>query len=524
MGFVFTIIYVVLTIISPEQFGPNWATYHALAYLAAVTALFSLPNIFARSSLKSAIQTYLLLAFIVAIGLSQIANHWMGGALKAWLTFLPSAAIYFFIVANVTTARRLKIVVLASVVSVFVLVGEGLYGYYGGGFLNDVFVMKFNYYSNEQLVEQIPRLRGVGFLHDPNDFAQMLLIALPLSFIAWRQGRAILNSVYVLVPTGVLLWATYLTHSRGALIGLAVLGLVAARRKLGTTASLALGVFLVIAMLTIDFTGGRALSAGEGGDRLEAWATGLELFKSAPVLGVGFGNFTDFNEITAHNSFVLALAELGLLGSTIWLALLVVTTMNLNRSIAQRESSTIGGEQGTETQTETSTSSDLSFDADQQPFSETPSVDRGDDARPADIELVGVLRPEDQPLTETLEYEGYEASEEALSSSVEFPPARGTTKVRPATEIEYESVHELVLPNHWMVIIRLALISFMTTSWFLSRTYASTTYLVLGLATAAVALDQSAAEEQGRDRWIFTTLAAEVLAIVFVYLVVRLRH
>ena len=75
-------------------------------YLAVVTALFSLPNVFSGSALKSSIQTYLLLAFIGAIGLSQIANHWLGGALKAWLTFLPSAAVYFFIVANVTTASK----------------------------------------------------------------------------------------------------------------------------------------------------------------------------------------------------------------------------------------------------------------------------------------------------------------------------------------------------------------------------------------------------------------------------------
>ncbi len=57
------------------------------------------------------------------------------------------------------------------------------------------------------------------------------------------------------------------------------------------------------------------------------------MFKSAPLFGIGFNGFTDLYEITAHNSFVLCLAELGLLGSTLWLALLVTTTIGLNRSI-----------------------------------------------------------------------------------------------------------------------------------------------------------------------------------------------
>ena len=79
-------------------------------------------------------------------------------------------------------------------------------------------------------------------------------------------------------------------------------------------------------MLALDFTGGRGISASNGADRLEAWANGLEMFKSAPLFGIGFNGFTDLYEITAHNSFVLCLAELGLLGSTLWLAMLVTTT------------------------------------------------------------------------------------------------------------------------------------------------------------------------------------------------------
>src|SRR5580658_5113547 len=199
MGFVFTVLYIVLTIISPEQFGQDWANYHVLLYLAGLTAVTSLPAILSEPHLKSSIQTHLLIGFIIAIGLSQVANKWFGGAIQSWLLFLPSAAVYFFIVANVTTARRLNIVTLATVGACLVLVVESLCGYYGG-FLGDTFVLKMNFSSGDQVVGQILRLRGAGFLNDPNDFAQMLLIALPLIFVAWRQGRVLANSLFVLVP------------------------------------------------------------------------------------------------------------------------------------------------------------------------------------------------------------------------------------------------------------------------------------------------------------------------------------
>ena len=91
MGLFLTVVYIVLTIISPAQFGSAWADYHAMVYLAVLTTLFSLPNVFSRSSLLSSVQTYLVLALIVIVGVSQIANHWLGGAINAWLTFLQLA-------------------------------------------------------------------------------------------------------------------------------------------------------------------------------------------------------------------------------------------------------------------------------------------------------------------------------------------------------------------------------------------------------------------------------------------------
>src|SRR4249920_1798469 len=190
MGFALTLIYIVVTIISPEQFGKEWASYHVVVYLAGITALASLPSISRYSYWKNSVQTYLLVAFIAAIALSQVAHGWLGGVLESWRMFLPSAAVFFFIVVNVTTVRRLKIVTLAAVASCLIVTVEALCGYYAG-FHGELFILQTNISSpQDDVIGQLTRIRGAGFLSDPNDLAQILLIALPLVFLAWRRGRA----------------------------------------------------------------------------------------------------------------------------------------------------------------------------------------------------------------------------------------------------------------------------------------------------------------------------------------------
>ena len=55
------------------------------------------------------------------------------------------------------------------------------------------------------------------------------------------------------------------------------------------------------------------------------------MFRSNPILGVGYLNFTDHNDLTAHNSFVLCFAELGIVGYFFWLALLVVAILQIGQ-------------------------------------------------------------------------------------------------------------------------------------------------------------------------------------------------
>jgi O-antigen ligase len=296
----------------------------------------------------------------------------------------------------------------------------------------------------------------------------------------------VVNVFVVLVPVALLLWTTYLTHSRGGLIALGAVGLMAARKKIGTTASTALATVFILGLLALDFTGGRGISAADGADRLEAWANGLEMFKSAPLFGIGFNGFTDLYEITAHNSFVLCLAELGLLGTTLWMALLVTTTAGLNRIVGAQKK--------------------------RQPrrfFGLLRLFEMSSITSTAAL----ALNPAPSGGIITLKYE---------YASPVLPTLVSANA--PEFETHTEPVHSPRVPQQWIVAMRVALVSFMTTAWFLSRGYTITMYLVLGLATATIALQGGSRKVPDRGRWISSTLTAEILLILLIYGLVRLRH
>jgi hypothetical protein len=101
----------------------------------------------------------------------------------------------------------------------------------------------------------------------------------------------------------------------------------------------------------------------------------------------------------------------------------------------------------------------------------------------------------------------------------------GTIATEPPQDAETSAgvAAPLPVPNQWVVLMRLAMISSLTTCWFLSRTYEITMYLILGLATATLALQRNNANSPVSNRWLSSTLAVEVLSIVIIYGMVRLR-
>src|SRR6185295_10091673 len=176
------------------------------------------------------------------------------------------------------------------------------------------------------------RITYSGIFNDPNDIGLLLVVALALSIFILRTAAGRLMKLLMLAAMGWLLYGVYLTDSRGTLLAvLVVLGLEA-WRAYGKTAVMVMGALAVPVL--IAFTRLAALSAEEESaeNRVEAWYDGVQYLIERPVFGVGWGMFSDENAgLTAHNSIVLAMAELGMPGYVFWLAFVMLSGVMIYR-------------------------------------------------------------------------------------------------------------------------------------------------------------------------------------------------
>ena len=174
------------------------------------------------------------------------------------------------------------------------------------------------------------RLRGLGFLNDPNDLTQVLVGLIPLSFIFWRKGNKINNALFVIFPVCMFLYGMFLTHSRGGMVALLAMTIFMGRRKLGILPSIIGGGLLFLALSAAGWSGGRDVSASSGSDRMDAWGEGISFLRAHPLTGIGFNRFAENYEITAHNTVVVCFAEVGLIGFFLWMMLIVCTLRDVN--------------------------------------------------------------------------------------------------------------------------------------------------------------------------------------------------
>jgi len=257
-----------------------------------------------------------VLWFYAAIVVSQIAQMHLHGAFEASLEFVPTVVMYFLVVELVTTPRRIKIVFILLVHLTLALAVQGLVMHFTGtGF------------GGKEAYQG--RIQAVGIFSDPNDLALIINTVLPLVVLWLFQSRSLLVKLYSVVVIIIFVYAIFLTASRGGLLCLGLMAILIGMRKFGKFVGVAAGLAIMGALVVL---GPRmnTISTEEASSygRLEAWVVGMGLLKGSPLFGVGFGNFMEYHFRTAHNSFVLCSAELGLFGLYPWLMLIFISIKN----------------------------------------------------------------------------------------------------------------------------------------------------------------------------------------------------
>jgi O-Antigen ligase len=168
------------------------------------------------------------------------------------------------------------------------------------------------------------RVRYRGVLQDPNELALAGGIGLPLAFAFGQVRKGSLGRRALAVfAFAIVLLCVVLTASRGGqLVCVAVLAAYFVKRV--GIAGLFLGGILALPLLLLGGRGGEDASSSTL-ERIDCWAEAISMWRAHPLLGVGLGQFNEYHYMTAHNSYLLSLAELGLPGMFLFGSLLYLS-------------------------------------------------------------------------------------------------------------------------------------------------------------------------------------------------------
>jgi O-antigen ligase len=275
--------------------------------------------------------TVCVLGLWVAVPLSQLAHGEVDKALEVGFDFTKVVAYYLLFVGIVNTPARLRrflfwmLLFCAATTLLAVLRFHGVIELPEQTFIQDRRDDAFG----EALV--YVRLCGTGLFHDPNDFTLLLVLGIPLALYRLTDGGGGFGRLLWLAPLAVFAYALARTQSRGgflaALVGLAVLF----RARFGTRVSLLLLAVLLPVLFAV--LGTRQTDVFTSGDtaqaRYQLWSEGLAYLRESPLFGIGAEEFQLRASQPAHNSFVHAFAELGLVGGVLFLGAFVYALWSL---------------------------------------------------------------------------------------------------------------------------------------------------------------------------------------------------
>lgn len=360
------LLYVNFPAILTKQHGAPEAAAGSFILLLGLPLVHHL--IAARGRLKVDTTFQLMVLLLLVYAASSFAAVDRSIALgRIWLYLLEGLLLYWLmvnVIPSVGTLRRVVWAVLAagSLVSLLCIYQDftGDYRQEFGGLAYRNFVTAVE--EEEEAVAASPREgretwnRAQGPVNEPNRFAQIMIVLLPLAVFMHRTARAAGPRLAAGGAGVLILIGTLLTLSRGAMVTLLLMTIAMAAVRWVRTSHVAIAAAVVVLAIPIvtPFFIPRVLSIVNAGavvrgdadvyrdgavlGRTTSMLTSLNVFLDHPVLGVGLGQYSRFYSLEysrnpdvqfrdlreprrAHTLYFEAAAETGLIGLVTFLSI-----------------------------------------------------------------------------------------------------------------------------------------------------------------------------------------------------------
>ena len=310
MPFTFCVVLYIATIyLRPGELIPALNGIPILDTLAALALLLGLGSLVVRPrKFWNQPHDLYFLGFYAILVLSNPLNGYFAGFVLALLYFAPVAFCYFLLRLGLTTVRQVRVMMHVLVVLTLFLAVNGLLQIYTGVGLGGVTAVE---------TRAGARIQGTGIFSDANDLGMVLVMVVPFTLSVILGRASFFAKVFNVGALAILLLACYHTNSRGTILGLGVVFSIFAFRRFGLFTAATLSAVGLAGILYFGPSRTSQMSSDEDSaqGRIQAWSAALTMFRGSPFWGVGFGAFDEHHERAAHNSFMHALGELGIIGA-----------------------------------------------------------------------------------------------------------------------------------------------------------------------------------------------------------------
>ena len=317
-------IYISLIIFRPWELWPSDTIFLLIPRLGALWTIGYATLLFIKERKNLIVKSsYIIILFFTWALLSSVKSPLVGSALSNNLqTLIPSLSLFFLVQFWIVDRNDYDFLTDAFTASVLVSALLAIILYAGN--------------SNDP-----GRIEAMGILSNSNDIAALCILALPFTlkpfFSPQRYPSKQFYPLYFFMPMPLLL-IIYYSQSRGALLALATVvgGWIFTHFRVRWYILI---LFLLVTFLSVNYIASRRDVDDvhqSTQSRISYWIAGGNMALHNPILGVGMGNYPDkfeqyssshlyeFGKRTAHSSWILILAETGIVGFLFFISIFIL--------------------------------------------------------------------------------------------------------------------------------------------------------------------------------------------------------
>ncbi|MEZ5943494.1 MAG: O-antigen ligase family protein [Planctomycetaceae bacterium] len=339
--------------IRPGELVPALGDVQVYLFLITGALIFSIPDLHNQLRLKTLRQqpvNLCVLGVTLMVLISRIAVSDFQNIESAFIGMVKVLLYYLVLVSVLRTPERLRNFLMTTAICATIMIAYSIYDYrnFVDEWMNRPDMVQVIYEENKlpvherKLMRHTPdrdgydiygneifffRLCGLGIFHDPNDVSLLIVATSIISiYFLFDQKLSAARMLWV-IPLLIGGIAMYYTYSRGGLLAAGVGMMAWLSTKYGGKVAIVIGCLCAMA---VPVALGRAanidISSGTGQNRIQHWSDGLMAIRnSRAVFGIGEGNYTEVSSHVAHNSWVHAFVELGVIGGTFFFGCFFLT-------------------------------------------------------------------------------------------------------------------------------------------------------------------------------------------------------